>query len=236
MSTNLPMQGSQKTGLIHRLRERLNDQVELMTGIAASGRDDLTLSLGHALQGALKLQFFETLMDEMDSYREKGRIKDDDLKTKQGQACFMEMLNFLDGDNPDDIRFEFMKKLYLGIMSDDERDRESVLEQQYMSFCRKLTAGEIMTLVGAWKYAQKQEGNPSYPSDAWYKQIAGPSKLIHDSLAQYYGKMLEEKGIFGVRILVAGRERTITGLTTLATEILKYIESYEIGAVNESQA
>lgn len=102
----------------------------------------------------MKHQFLRTFLDEIDSYREKGRIKDEDLKTKQGQACFMEMLNFLDEDNPDDIRFEFMKKLYLGIMSDDERDMESALEQQYLSICRTLSTGELMTLVGALKHSK----------------------------------------------------------------------------------
>jgi hypothetical protein len=93
--------------------------VELMTGMAVSSKDELMLSVGHVLQGALKHEFLRTFLDEIGSYREKGRIKDEDLKTKQGQTCFMEMLNFLDEDNPDDIRFEFMKKLYLGIISDD---------------------------------------------------------------------------------------------------------------------
>lgn len=103
--------------------DRVRSLVEFITGIVVSSKDDFKLSVGHALQGALKQQFLETLMDEIDSYREKGRIKDEDFQTKQGQACFMEMLNFLDEDNPDGIRFEFMKKLYLGIMSDEEQDR-----------------------------------------------------------------------------------------------------------------
>ena len=81
--------------------------VELMTGMVVSGKDDFKLSTGHVLQGALKHQFLRTLLDEIESHREKGHIKDEDFQTKQGQVCFMEMLNFLDEDNPDDIRLEF---------------------------------------------------------------------------------------------------------------------------------
>ena len=64
-----------------------------------------------------------------------------------------------------------MKKLYLGIMSDDERDRESVHEQQYISLCRSMTSGELIVLIGAWKYTEKGQNIRPHSEEVWFGEV-----------------------------------------------------------------
>ena len=50
---------------------------EGLTGIAASKREGLILSVGYILQSIRSGQFLNTLLKEWNKYREKGRIKED---------------------------------------------------------------------------------------------------------------------------------------------------------------
>lgn len=50
---------------------------EGITGIAASGKKDWLLSVGHILQRLRAGQFLNTLRNEWEQFRATGRIKDD---------------------------------------------------------------------------------------------------------------------------------------------------------------
>ena len=90
-------------------------------------------------------------------------------------------------DNPDDIRFEFIKKLYLGIMSDDERDLESAREQQCVSLCRGLSSGEVLTLLSAGKYTDFKKPLRGWTYDEWYNALADLCDLNHGELEEKEG-------------------------------------------------
>jgi hypothetical protein len=196
-----------------------------MTGVVVSDKEDFKLSAGHILQGALNRQFGDTLMNEIDLYCKKGRINPEDFKTKQGQACFMEMLNFLDEDQPDHIRFEFMKKLYLGIMSDNDRDRESTREQQYMNLCRGLSSGEVITLIAAGEYTDLKESSTAWTYEDWYENLAVHCALNHSELCAFHGDKLANKRL--IKQIKRGSEPEIFGLTSLGVSILQYIKTYD---------
>jgi hypothetical protein len=90
------------------------------------------------------------------------------------------MLDFLDEDNPDDIRFGFMKKLCLGIMSDDERDRASVLEQQHLSVACTFTSGKVLVRLGTHRLLS--EADAKLNARPWRENIARASGLIYHEL------------------------------------------------------
>lgn len=112
------------------IKDTLTCLAEGLTGIAASDRKDLAFSVGHIFQSLRKGQFLSRLLDEWNSYRAKGRIKDDYVRTEQHQACLQELLLFLDNDCPDEIRFQTLKKIFLVAATEAASDRTSLLPYQ----------------------------------------------------------------------------------------------------------
>ena len=95
-------------------------------------------------------------------YRLAGKIKDEYQFSEQAQACLEEILDFLDNDSPDEIRFTVLKKVFMVAATETISDRDSLLPQQYMRLCRGLPSGEILILSTAYKMCK--EGRHDYRS------------------------------------------------------------------------
>jgi len=201
---------------------------EGITGVAASERKDLILSLGHLFQRARSGRFLRTLMDEWDYYREKGRIKDDYIQTEQHQECLQEMLDFLDKDSPDEVRFSVLKNFISVAATEMKSMRDSVLPQQYMRLCRRLSAGEILVLSTTYHIAQNDVPKQKDSSAVnWLAKIAENSGLKYWELVEIHERNLIEKNLL-TRREQADRSGVSLGkhyrLTGLGYEICQFIE------------
>lgn len=213
------------------LTEIAKGLAEGITGVAASERKDLILSIGHLFQRVRSGRFLRTLMDEWDYYREKGRIKDDYIQTEQHQECLQEMLDFLDKDSPDEVRFSVLKKIFLVAATEMKSMRDSVLPQQYMRLCRGLSAGEILVLSTTYHIAQNDVPKQIDSSAVnWLAKIAENSGLKYWELVEIHERNLIEKNLLtrreqadrsGVRL---GKHYRLTGL---GYEICQFIEGYD---------
>jgi len=216
------------------LAETIKSLTQGITGIAASERKDLFLSLGHILQRIRSGRFLEVLKREWDGYRDKGRIKEDYMDSDQHQECLQEMLDFLDKDSPDEIRFSFLKKIFLTAATETISDRESVLPQQYMRVCRGLSAGEVLVLEATFGIAKSGGWDRNDMSaQHWENQIAEKSTLQYTELVELHERNLINKNLItprtysdksGVRL---GR---YYHLSNLGYEICKFIEAYQDNA------
>ncbi len=213
------------------LAETLKSLTEGITGVAASDRRDLILSLGHLFQRMRSGRFLKTLTDEWYNYREKGRIKDDYIQTEQHQECLQEMLDFLDKDSPDEPRFSVLKNIFLVAATETKSARDSVLPQQYMRLCRTLSAGEILVLSSSYYIAQR--GVPAQKDSSasnWLTKIAEKSGLKYPELVEIHERNLIEKNLLSRR---DNRDRSgVTlgdhyRLTALGYEICQFLESFE---------
>lgn len=216
------------------LGDTLKSLTEGFTGIASSDRKDLILSVGHIFQRLRSGVFLQTLKLEWDAYKKKGRIKDDYEQTEQHKVCLQEILDFLDKDSPDEIRFSFLKKILFTASTETVSDRDSVLPQQYMRLCRLLTSGEILVLA-AGHNIMKDIGVDKEDSQAinWLIKVAKNSGLKHPELVELYEPNLIEKQLItprtygdksGVRLGKNFR------FTDLAGGIWKFIEAYDDAA------
>ena len=93
------------------LRESFNSLIAGITGLASSEKKEIILSIGYVFQKFRSGNFLKVLSDEWEKFKKMGRISDEYEKTEQHQACLQEMLDFLDKDTPDEIRFSFLKKM-----------------------------------------------------------------------------------------------------------------------------
>ena len=100
---------------------------EGLTGIAASERQNIMLSVGHVLQALRKGRFLNEFRDEWNGYRDKGRIDEGYEDTEQHYACLQELLSFLDNDLADEERFGLLKKILLVAATEEVTDRTSIL-------------------------------------------------------------------------------------------------------------
>lgn len=166
------------------LADTIQHLSEGLTGIAASGKKDWALSVGYILQRLRNGRFLEALKHEWDSYRKRGRIKDDYIASDQHQECLQEMLDFLDKDSPDRIRFEAMKHLFLNTASECISDRDSILPQQYMRICRSLNSTEVLILHTNYNLVKSGNAPTEYGASTWLNDIANNSVLKHASLVE----------------------------------------------------
>ncbi len=212
------------------IKQTLISLAEGITGIAASERKDLALSVGHIFQSFRKGQFLSQFGVEWDSYREKGRIKDDYIDTEQHRSCLQELLDFLDNDSPDEIRFEVIKKVFLVAATENVSDRNSLLPYQFLRLCRGMSSGEIIVLSATYSIAKSDQILDVSGANQWLDAIVNESGLGHASLVETYEDELIKKH------LITGRKYSDQSgivakpnfrLTSLGFELCKYIDSYD---------
>ena len=195
---------------------------EGLTGLAASDNKDRMLSIGYLFQRVRSGKFLDTLKSQWDEYREKGRIKDDYIDTDQHAECLQEMLDFIDNDVPDSIRFEAMKQVFLNASSETISDRESVLPQQYMRLCRGLQSGEVLVLRTLYEVISeggKIVGMPTSPD--WNRWLASRSGLECGEHVSLFTASLKEKH------LIVGEQAWSHkhGMTSLGLSLCEFISA-----------
>lgn len=209
------------------LDQSLKVLVEGITGIASSSRQDLILSIGHIFQRMRSVNSLQNLKIEWDYFKQKGEIKDDYIESEQHQTCLQEMLDFLDKDSPDEIRFSFLKKIFLITATEKLSSRDEILPQQYMRICRGLSSGEVLVLLATFQRSKQGSINPNDTSvRTWLIEIAGQSSLRYPELVETHEKTLVGKNLLSQRIhsdqsgVVLGQHYR---LTDLGYDICKFI-------------
>jgi hypothetical protein len=156
--------------------------------------------------------------------REKGRIRDDYSQTEQCQACLQELLDCLDRDSPDKIRFDFIKRVFLAAAQEKRSDRDSVLPQQYMRLARQLSSGDILVFSAVYTLSNSPV-KPTGDAREWLNRVAKQSGLEHSDLVEIYEKALMEKFLLTGRLL-SDRSGVRTGhyrLTPLAVGLCEFL-------------
>lgn len=196
--TTSPAQAQSQRDTAVVLKGSLQALSEGITGLAASDRARVALSVGHILQSMRKGQFLSQLLAEWASYRDEGKIKDNYQATEQHFECLQELLGFLDNDSPDQSRFDALKRIFLLAATESASDRESVIPQQFMKVCRRLTSGELLVMHAAYRLAKNKHPEVSSASQ-WLEVIALESGLKHPSLVEVNEELLMAKHILSGR-------------------------------------
>lgn len=209
---------------------------EALTGIAASDRKDWALSFGYLLQRVRGGKFLKTLSDEWVMYRKKGKIKDDYLATEQGQACLQELLDSLDKESPDEIRFSAMKSVLLAAATESTTDRGSFLPQQLMCVCRGLSSGELLVLSGSLKVFETShlcggQVGGFQDADNWAAYVSNVTSLKYPDLVRSHEKSLIAKRLISINWNANDRQFVVTKyhrLTEFGYSLCKFIQQTDI--------
>ena len=141
------------------------------------------------------------------------------------------MLDFLDQDSPDEIRFTVLMKIFLTSATETVSDRNSVLPQQYMKVSRSLSSGEVLILFGAYETTRKNENiDLGMSASTWLAEIAKVSGLKYPELVETYETDLIEKNLLTPRTY-NDRSGISVGkyfrLTSLAWDLCQFLEEYD---------
>jgi hypothetical protein len=201
-----------------------------LSALATNDRNDNILSASRIFQGVVKGRGLEQLRAEWDDLKEKGKIKDDYESTSQHRDCLLELLNFLDNDCPDELRFQTLKKLFLVAATEIITDRDSLLPYQFLKLCREMTSGEIVVLQTAYKLANQPNIKRSGGAVVWLRMVADASGLTHTSLVEIHEEKLTKKYLLTGRVYSdrSGVEcEPHFRLTELAYDFCKYVANYD---------
>ena len=214
------------------LRTTLRSLIEGLTGITTSSKSELILSISHIFQKMRGGQFLSQLLKEWERYKEKGKVKDDYQFTEQHKACLQELLEFLDKDSPDEVRFKVLKQIFLVAASEEVSDRESFLPLQFMKIARSLTDGEIILLTTIWQIAKEHKGeyDQHYGAARWIQVVTEASGMKHKELVEIHEQGLMEKRLITPRQLAdrsGVQVKPYFRLTDLGYEFCNFIEKYE---------
>ena len=202
--------------------------LEALSGALSLNRQELGLRLGHILQRIRGQGFLGAFAKEIDDLRSKGRIADDYLATEQAQASLQLILNFLDDDAPDEIRFDFVRRAFLAAATESTADRESVVPQEFVKLATRLSSGSVL-LFGATYRIAKTQYQPKMDAAMWLDHMAKESGLEYSGLVEIYELELIDLGLLTDRTH-ADRSGIELGaffrLTNLGMTLSKFVESY----------
>ena len=148
--------------------------VEALTGIAASDKKEWALSIGHLAQRIRGVGFLRAFIEEFRKYREKGRIKPDCAITPQSADCLQELLDSTDRDSLDEVRFNAIKAISLTAALETHSDRNSILPQQLLRICRRLTSTDIVVLKASYELVSEKGllgGDTTGYAAAWVQEV-----------------------------------------------------------------
>jgi hypothetical protein len=217
------------------LRQTFQALAEGLTGLASSDKKDLVRSVGFIFQRLRSLKFLDAFKLEWNRYREKGRIKDDYQATEQHAECLSELLDFLDKEIPDEIRFEALKKILLVSATEEHSARNDVIPQEFMKLVRNLNSGEVLVLLTTYRLAKRGNFQDRGGTGAWATEIADASSLRYPELVLNHEEKLVVKSLLTGR-LHGDRSGVQRGkynrLTQLGFDLCEFVSHYEDGEQN----
>ena len=183
------------------LAKTMESIVAGLAGVASSDRKELVLAVSHILQRTRSYGFLGALMREWKEFRDKGLIDPDYTESEQHKACLNELLDFLDKDSPDQVRFDAIKGIFLTAATERLSPRDSFLPQQYMQTCRSLSSGEVVVLKTIYEAVQQDVWNHEEKgAGKWLRAVAERSGLQHVELVEVHERRLIEKNVLTPRM------------------------------------
>ncbi len=216
---------------------------EAITGILSSDKKDLKLSTGQLVQAAIKCNLLTQLGEEIKVYRNKGKIRENYLKSDINRATFKELLSFIDDESPDDVRFKAIKSIFISSIEKGVDAKGEMLAYQIMQICKKLSSAEILILKANYQlvknenyFAGKGVDFENARVSNWSQVVAGQiGHGLSELVLQYETHLIDLRLISDYQYSSGQKTRVETNfsktsyyrLTELGYELCKFIIQYE---------
>ena len=198
-----------------------------LAGVASSDRKEVILAVGRVFQMIRAYGFLGALRREWKEFRDKGLIDRGYTESEQHKACLQELLDCLDKDSPDQVRFDAIKSIFLTTATERLSSRDSFLPQQYMQTCRTLSSGDVVVLETIYEAVRQDDWDRDERlAVAWLKAVADRSGLKHIELVLEHEQRLIEKRLLIPRQFVDENEVILKDhwrLTNFGWELCRFI-------------
>lgn len=191
---------------------------EFLTGVFASDKKDWKLSAGHLIQATIKGNLLTQLGNEIKKYQGEGKIKENFLESDINRASLKELLEFIDSETPDEIRFKAMKSIFFASLANNS---DEIFSYELMRICRKLSSMEVQILI------------------ANYNIVIGKSKPVPHGIEwgssrriRYWAENIAEQIGHGMPDMVMAYENHLTELMLISgkhypLETTQIVEGFE---------
>ena len=206
---------------------------KLVTGLISTDKSALLSAAGRIGQAAFKGKIFEQLGKEVFELTKAGMIKDDYLESELGRSAFVDMLKFIDEENPDEIRFKAIKSIFFSTVASDSDENSRRRAYYIFREARVLTSMDVLVLKVCYKIYQKDDSRFNSVSSAgdWVNLINAEVGLGLETLIVKADEHLSTLGFISTRQLGdksgVQRGRNFRLTTGLGLPFCELIEKFE---------
>ncbi|MFZ1014210.1 MAG: hypothetical protein WAN28_12780 [Terracidiphilus sp.] len=118
----------------------------LGTGCLKVGNKGLLVSLGKIAQASFSGDTVEQLVTELRALFEAGKIASNFNKKKYGRKTWVDLLQIIEADSPDEDRLEALKAIFYAVNRICAEDTEEILEYQLWEITKQLKSGDILAM------------------------------------------------------------------------------------------
>jgi len=157
------------------LEESASGMVAIIAGLATTSKEEFILGAGRILQAGIRGNFLKQFTNEMKTLKEKGEIKNNWANIQANRTSFIELLNFIDSEIPDENRVEAMKRLFFKSIHPESTEADSVLHYQYMQIVKELSSSDILVLLAIHKLTLSDDlprMNDRVEVTGWFRDVA----------------------------------------------------------------
>lgn len=219
------------------LAKPTNALAEFLTGLLSSSGKipaPYVLSAGKIVQATIKGKLLTQFGKEIEKYRKEGRIKEDYFATHKNQVSLLELLQFIDGDIPDEEIFKAMKSVFFSGVATEADTQQEEVAYQFLLLCKKLNSMDILILKACYKvYLGKDLVNVNTGINSFGDWVNTVSEKIGYGLPELVGvsdTKLVDLGLLSGRTYTdksgirAGKEFR---LTSLGIKLCEFITKWE---------
>ncbi len=165
---------------------------------------DLVQAASNVVQKAKKEGLLKPFLQEWEKLVSEGKVQPEFGTTEIGLSCIQELLDSLDKDLPDDLRFQAMKTLLIKAADVSSAEQEKIRIFHLMKICRQLTGAEILILNASYRrllIMRKPTGISEVTSAAaWPAAVADfIENLLSEGVIEHHETSLIRKNIIGDR-------------------------------------
>jgi hypothetical protein len=209
------------------LEQPLLASIESMTGFLASGPKEWTLAMGRIIQAPLKAKLFQQVAQEINAFRQKGKIPDDFAERKNGAQTWTELFTIIDTESPDQERLEALKAMFFSVNKINNEDAERILEYQLFQIAKKLSSNDLIVLRAAYMNEEVKVRPTNTNFQTWATGIARYIGHSFTGLVELADANLVANLLFTMRN--PGGESTITPrVTDFGRKLCDNIKWYHI--------
>ncbi len=188
---------SSKSDLISRT---LGDLGKVIAGIGAEIKEKGVIQkAGQIVQRVRAHGLLQGLSHELDILLKAGEIKPEYFDTSQYMNCLQEILQFLDDDIPDEVRFKALKSIFFVAASEGKSTGNDVLPHQYMRLCKTMSSGAVLVMLTEYKMVNRDRPEGSFPRSVvavgWRGNIANEAGLGHAEMVGLFEVELIKRNI-----------------------------------------